>query len=62
MILHDFESILHYADHVVLMAEGRVLTAGTAETVLRSEEVRRAFDVTPCFYETGDGLHCYVRP
>lgn len=62
MILHDFESILHYADHVVLMAGGRVLTAGAAETVLRSEAVREAFGVEPCFYETDDGLHCYVRP
>lgn len=62
MILHDFEAILHYADHVVLMAEGRVLTAGSAEEVLRSEMVRRAFGVTPRFYETEDGLHCYVRP
>ncbi len=62
MILHDFESILHYADHVVLMAQGRVLTVGGAEAVLRSDELREAFGVTPCFYETADGPHCYVRP
>ncbi len=62
MILHDFESVLHYADHVVLLLDGSVLTAGTAEHVLRSEQLRRAFDVTPCFYETPDGIHCYVKP
>ena len=62
MILHDFESILHYADHVVLMAGGRILTAGGAETVLRSDEIKEAFGIQPCFYETDDGLHCYVRP
>ncbi len=62
MILHDFESILHYADHVVIMSGGKILTAGSAEAVLRSEAVREAFGVEPCFYETGDGLHCYVRP
>ena len=61
MILHDFESILHYADHVVLVAAGRVLATGDAETVLRSPEVKRAFGVEPWFYETDDGLHCYVR-
>ena len=61
MILHDFESILHYADHVVLMAEGRVLAAGGAEEVLRSAEVREAFGVEPRFYETADGVHCYVK-
>ena len=62
MILHDFESILHYADHVILMAEGRILTTGGAETVLRSREIREAFDVQPCFYQTDDGIHCYVKP
>ena len=62
MILHDFESILHYADHVILMAEGRILTTGDARTVLRSPEVKEAFGVQPCFYEADDGLHCYVRP
>jgi len=62
MILHDFESILHYADHVILMAEGRILTTGGAETVLRSGEIREAFDVQPCFYQTDDGIHCYVKP
>ena len=62
MILHDFEAILHYADHVILMKDGRMLTAGSAGEVLRSPEVRKAFDVQPCFYETDDGLHCYVKP
>ncbi|MCR5173885.1 MAG: ABC transporter ATP-binding protein [Oscillospiraceae bacterium] len=62
MILHDFEAILHYADHVILMKDGNTLTSGSAEEVLRSLEVRKAFGVKPCFFETEDGLHCYVRP
>ena len=61
MILHDFESVLHYADHVILMNDGRVLIASDAETVLRSDEIVDAFGVKPCFFETEDGLHCYVR-
>ncbi|MCR5263160.1 MAG: ABC transporter ATP-binding protein [Clostridiales bacterium] len=61
MILHDFEAVLHYADHVVLMCEGRVMTSGNAEDVLRSKELTEAFGVTPGFYETEDGLHCYVK-
>lgn len=62
MILHDFESVLRYADRVILMAEGRILTAGDAGTVLRSREIAAAFGVRPRFYEADDGLHCYVQP
>ena len=61
MILHDFEAVLRYADHVVLLHNGCVLQAGRAEDVLRSDSIREAFQVTPVFYEGEDGLHCYVR-
>ena len=61
MILHDFEAVLRYADHVVLMADGNVLCTGSAEDVLRSQHIREAFGVIPCFYEAGDELHCYVK-
>lgn len=62
MILHDFELILHCADHVVLLGEGLVRASGGAREVLESGEMRRTFGVTPCFYETPDGVHCYVKP
>ena len=62
MILHDFELILHCADHVVLLGEGRVRAAGSAREVLESAAARETFGVTPCFYETEDGTHCYIKP
>ena len=61
IILHDFEAVLHYADHVILLLEGRVLKAGAAEDVLRSEELADAFGVSLGFYETEEGAHCYVK-
>ncbi|MBR2781353.1 MAG: ABC transporter ATP-binding protein [Eubacteriaceae bacterium] len=62
MILHDFESTLHYADHVVLMGDGEVRACGSAYDVISSRELRDTFGITPCFYEGDDGLHCYVKP
>ena len=62
MILHDFELILHCADHVVLLGDGRVRASGTARAVLDSAEARGTFGVTPCFYDTSDGVHCYIKP
>ena len=62
MILHDFELILHCADHVVLLGEGTVRASGSAREVLASDALRETFGVTPCFYETEDGTHCYIKP
>ena len=62
MILHDFEAVLHYADHVVLLGEGRVETSGNAYDVLSSDAVKETFGVTPCFFEAVDGMHCYIKP
>ena len=62
MILHDFELILHCADHVVLLGDGRVRASGSARDVLESDAARETFGVTPCFYETPDGVHCYIKP
>ena len=61
MILHDFDLTLRCADHCLLLGEGRALRAGSAREVLASPELERVFGVTPCFYETEDGTHCYVR-
>ena len=36
--------------------------AGGAREVLESAAARETFGVTPCFYETEDGVHCYIRP
>lgn len=62
MILHDFEAALRFADHVVLMADGRILTTGSAREVLGSDAVKQAFGVSVRFYETEDGPHCYTIP
>ena len=61
MILHDFDLTLRYADHCLLLGEGRALCAGSAREVLSAPELERVFAVKPCFYETEDGTHCYVR-
>ncbi|MBR0416464.1 MAG: ABC transporter ATP-binding protein [Firmicutes bacterium] len=61
MILHDMEAVLHYADHVILMKDGRDVLSGGAEEVLRSKEVEEVFGIHTGFYETEDGLHIYLR-
>ena len=43
LIEHDMEFILRLCDHVVVMAEGAVLTEGTAERVLTDRRVIAAY-------------------
>ena len=61
MILHDLESVLRYADHVVLMDSGSVTASGTASEVLASEALKKAFGIELSFIETEDGVHCFVK-
>lgn len=61
MVLHDFESVLRIADHVILMESGNIRAAGTAGEVLLSPETGKAFGLKVGFYRTEDGEHCYVK-
>jgi iron complex transport system ATP-binding protein len=43
MVLHDLNLAARYADHLVVMGEGRVLCEGDPRDVLTVETVRKAF-------------------
>ncbi len=61
MILHDLESVLRYADHVVLMDAGMLTASGPAREVFGSEALKKAFGIELSFIETEDGVHCFVK-
>lgn len=46
-VLHDLDLAARFADHCVLLSEGRVLADGPAATVLQPALVHRAYGVTP---------------
>ena len=43
MVLHDLNLAARYADHLVVMARGRVVTSGPPARVLSADTVREAF-------------------
>jgi len=43
MVLHDLQLAARYADHLVVMLDGRVLREGTPDEVVTPEVVREAF-------------------
>lgn len=50
-VLHDLNQAARYADHLIVMKEGRIVTSGPAEQV-----------ITPVLIEDVFGLRCLVVP
>src|SRR5699024_12583330 len=46
MVLHDLNLAARYADHLVVMGQGQVLTHGTPAEVVTPEVVAEAFALT----------------
>ncbi len=55
IVLHDMNQALQYADEVIVMKEGRVVTQGTPEQVITKEQIRRVFGVQADVFETCRG-------
>ena len=61
MILHDMEAVLHYADHVILMKDGKDVLSGSAEEVLRSPKLEEVFGIHTGFFEAENETHIYLK-
>jgi iron complex transport system ATP-binding protein len=42
--MHDITLAAMYADHIIVMKQGRILLSGTASDVVHSPELKNAFD------------------
>jgi iron complex transport system ATP-binding protein len=54
-VVHDLNLAARFADHLVLMAHGRVVAAGSSSDVLRPDLVEGAFGIRPVAHEGADG-------
>ena len=54
VVLHDINLALRFAEHVVLLDGGRVLSSGTPLEVFSVENMKAAFQVEVEIYETDD--------
>ena len=61
MVLHDLSLALQTADRVLVMAEGRVICAGTPEEVFTSGTLDRVFGVKLGRVRTASGWHYYYE-
>ena len=56
-VVHDLNLAARFADQIVLLSEGRVITHGGAAEVLTSENITRVFQVEPRFVSAQSGVH-----
>ena len=61
MVLHDISLALQTADQIVLMNQGRVVTAGTPESVFETGALDRVFGVKIGRIQTEQGWHYYYQ-
>lgn len=61
VVMHDLEAAARWADRVVLMADGRVLRAGTPREVLQPASVGEAFGVAVEVHWDGPGDGVRIR-
>lgn len=62
-VLHDLHLALEYADHIILMHEGRVLAAGSPDSICHSDLVESVFGIrlTPVPSES-TSLRYHISP
>ncbi len=57
-VVHDLNLAARFADHILILDQGRVAATGTAKEVLTTERIRKVFGVEPTFIPTGQsGVH-----
>ena len=55
-VSHDVNLAARFADHLVLMRDGRVAAAGTSEQVIRQDVLRSVYDVAVDLIPTGEAV------
>lgn len=61
LVLHDLALAMKCADHLAVMAEGRILKQGTPDAVFESGCLEQAFGVEIARVQTEDGWQYYYR-
>lgn len=57
MVVHDLNMALHYADYVILMKSGDIVTEGATKNVITADSIFNVYDVKTKIEECG-----YVNP
>ena len=53
-VLHDLNMVSHFADHILLLSEGALLTQGKPDMVLTRDRIESAYGIPPEMFSRGD--------
>lgn len=58
MVLHDINQAMEYADEIVVMKDGKIITSGDAKEVITEPILKQTFDVEAEIIKIGSRKHC----
>ena len=62
VVVHNLNMAMQFADHVVILRDGRVLASDTTNLALTEQKVQEAFDMKCEIVETSDNQHRALIP
>ena len=57
MVLHDLNLAAHYAQHIVLMNQGKIIATGTPQDVMREDLLQQVYHWPIRCIHDGTGLY-----
>jgi iron complex transport system ATP-binding protein len=60
-VVHDLNLVSRFADEVVLLSEGKLLSSGTKETVLTKEHIKEAYHLEPMIHFKNDQRYLFFE-
>lgn len=58
-VVHDLNLTAKFADHIILLHQGKVLSMGTKQNVLTKENIKTAYHLEPDIRVDGDSMHLF---
>lgn len=55
MVLHSLTDAYNYADHIIAMADGKIIATGTPDAVMTPATLKKMYEVDIKVYDTEDG-------
>ena len=60
-VVHDLNLAAKFGDHILLLLDGKVLSAGNRNKVLSAQNIQTAYHLEPIIHKQDDEMHIFFR-